>query len=909
MPSCAGTPRDSVKSRGRKASKDSVNQPNLQGTQNFRRTSSQKSAASWNGSTPDTSSLTQKRHASLTMTRAKELKETLPEYIAPTKNDIKKAKADANSSTKETSQKQEPDESSEAVTTLTVEEDEKAYGFDDSFFNEVMAATGIATASIPTVSGNEDSLYTAARTPEVGIGTSHDASGSMSSISSSSSKTSSHRSLSIGNLFFSKSDKKKSSVKSRKKSSRQSSISSVVSVTEKPATSLCDTVSDSKSSGSAENVHAHTSSTSSNNLQRKLSSSSSASNDKVMSKFSPPQPEDVKPRSHTVRERPSAAVARARPRGARAQTVVSDAKNPPMFKSKSIAEKKSDKKVSQDQPSSVDSPASVRSCQSTVSKDSHEGVEAASAERATPTTPTPGKSDADVQFWAHFEETTNDVSEPSKLDELLPKSKWEPFPTSAIEEVPGEKSAWDAFDDKKHEQKSDTKNVDIAGDAGFSDDPFTDNTNVSNLGNKSHESDQFHPDNPKQANSDAWNTFADIATDKAKPENAFDNAFNDLQVNGSKKEDSWNAFDSQKMDSPKQEDSWNAFNDVKVNSPKQKDSWNAFNEASTATVHEKSDFVGDPFTIDAQLFENVRDDPFGDLPPTEAAEDPFQNVESVFGISCHPTEYRRTCTPDMKDHSTAVSSNVDINNVFNEQKKRSRSSSNRSSVSSYHSSASSRQSPTLCVDQTTQEETPTTTLKAKPIHQTHDFPQFEVSFSETFSQDSIFVTKPPPLPPRPPRRSSTLSEEEATVPLALPPPPLPSRPPLELSAVNEASSSSEEEEDEPGPPPCFEPPQLPAFLKQDFSSHESFEHSVADAHSTINQNGPSIHAEPFSPPPKFHPPDPPQEFSDSNWNLPIITSATLEPPKIPKRQIPTAAELSSPLSQEKINYEQVHIAA
>ena len=636
--------------------------------------------------------MTQKRHASLTVARAKELKDTLPELTIDvtasnenrTNNTATQHEKTAETAKENASQSSSPTKKLGKSTPDTLSVGDSLSNkspvsevADNSFFDDVMAATAFSPNKSTDLESEEKSSDTA-KVPD----TNNDIHSSMSSLSSSGSKRS-HKSRSINNLFFGKSDKNKSSSKRRNKVSRQSSSSSVTSTAER-GNNTTDTISDSKSIGSPENTPAVTSSTSSLRSHRKSSSSSTTSFDRV-SRDHPPQASSHaeappgKPRS--VRIRPSAAVARARPRAAQPQTGANNPKNPPMFKTKSRIAVGPGEQVSEtnDQLSNqpVDSPASVRSSFSATSK-----------EDASNSTLSPKQvlSENDDNSWACFDEK-NSTSQQSKTEDPFASAAWETSDSTK----PQQTDAWNAFGDLKNEKKEENKvgSEKKAVNSAFLTDTSSNEQSDSKakvgdawndaFGDLKNEKKEHKVDSGKKAVDSAFPTdpFSNEQNDpKAKVDDAWNDAFGDLknEEKEQKVDSEKKAVDSAFSTDPfsiKQNDPFatNEFESQFSNKTLPKEAWSPFGQDSsvqTSSKHKKdlnnSDFPKDPFANSTDSGFNREDfescDPFAET--SADSEDPFQNYEAVFGLTADANKEETRQNQEEKDSTPQQTSSTEV---------------------------------------------------------------------------------------------------------------------------------------------------------------------------------------------------------------------------------------------------------
>ncbi|XP_076815173.1 uncharacterized protein LOC143461225 [Clavelina lepadiformis] len=342
-------------------------------SQHFHRTSSGKSAISWHGSTSHHLSgllkrdSKKRRHGSLSSfqenesdntTGAKtllELSQKLKTVNITSVNDSEKQKGDSATKSDDKTEVNTIDK----MATSTVEEAPltKHNGHatpvsgvnttSESFFNEVMKATGMSSATTTTTATHVVMSNSEEKPVRKASDTMNEMSGSVSSLSSANSKASTpKKSLSITNLFFSKPDKNKSSLKRKKKNiSRQSSSASVTSVTDSSVATVMHTVTDMRAP-SAEHTFTSNTSLQSSQVQRTSSTSSTNSSEKIMhSRLSRGYSstslasESSRYESKTSHERipPPASAARARPRAIPSVTARAskpDSRNPPMFKAR-----------------------------------------------------------------------------------------------------------------------------------------------------------------------------------------------------------------------------------------------------------------------------------------------------------------------------------------------------------------------------------------------------------------------------------------------------------------------------------------------------------------------------------------------------------------------------------------------
>jgi len=341
-------------------------------------------------------------------------------------------------------------EQSEAGSTQNTEaQSAKREPREDSFFHEVMTATGLTARNVQKSAEGANSSNSTPDSPRPpngeGVTATEVSGGSLSSVSSTSSKSATpKRTLSITNLFFSpKSEKRRSSGKSkvarrpsaRSKPSPSSPCETQSAVPTSTEKSFPDEVPTSSWTGGAR-VHRTSSSSSAASVDRippigKLSRGYSSTSVGSAPDHAPPATNE---RYHKERVPPPVSIARARPKALSSlsmRATSSDTRNPPMFKFRhqmsadNLLEARALRK--QNSVSSLDSVQSMHSLNSPSSTIVEQNEGAAS-----------GRSTGDAatcQSWANFDDapSTQDfdnaknrkpAAEPSAA--VPPDSVWTP---------------------------------------------------------------------------------------------------------------------------------------------------------------------------------------------------------------------------------------------------------------------------------------------------------------------------------------------------------------------------------------------------------------------------------------------------------------------------------------------------
>ena len=932
--------------------------------QEFRRSSSQKSAASWNG-TSNTSGFAQRRYASLTVSRAKELEGTLPELTtitslpdtnpgSPKMNNnaasANKIEPSPQSNSSCSSPDKQPDKRSldtlsvgDGMSTKSPESDVA----ENSFFDEVMAATGIPTDRLTDVD-NEGKTK---------VKTSNDARGSMSSLSSSGSKRS-LKSRSINNLFFGKSEKNKSSVNRKNKVSRQSSSSSVTSVTERPTINTIETISDTRSVGPPDNCSAVTSSASSLRSHRKSSSSSVTSFDRASREHpishSSPKMETPPNKPRSVRIRPSAAVARARPRAAQPQTTSANPKNPPMFKTKSTVPNDAKNRNSEsNEPGpdqTVDSPASVRSCQSAVSKEdqahslsSTDKIDRAESvgdtwacfdENSSHKPPDKSKDPFAVADWETRSTTSkkqqsdawtafgvknkNEEGFKRKTDDTAFSSEQDnPFANSEFDDrfasEPSAKEAWNAFKIDTDE-KSNPQDKNNFSSADSPEDPFSNDVD-SNFDREDFESCDPFADTNTNLSEDPFQNFEAVFGISANANNE-ENDIKEEKKNAEPQETQRSSSTEFACDDPipsldvfdnKVEDSKLSRGDEKsreeaafdVNDDKSVDPFENF-EAAFSNSSDSKPNIEDVRECDEKSTK-LDENQFSSK-TAAFSQDPFCDFESVFNVAFteRTTEKNdqsgnenlmpKDNVLDIFDNLSQLSPTVSSSNqVCTAPKVPSRTSSVRSRKSSVYSNASSKRTSSPNPKKVQSMEDSSWATFPPDQGDVFDNVPFKCDMPTNNSLVSSFfppTSPPPPLPPRPPKRISIPSEDEASHPPAIPPPPIPVRPRRASRIIEESSSSSESDLEAPIAPPSFLPPQLPADLVNDGQSNSPTTECIFPNHETFEAS--------FST--SFHP-SVTSSLAENDDVSRCLSTYSCIPPAIPKRSL---SKRTSPIYENNI---------
>ena len=856
MTSASGAVHDSSKS-------------NNKTKQAFRRSNSQKSAASWNGSTSAPFYLAQKRYASMSTARAKELKQTLPDSgeslslsSKPRANTEPTTSDRTADKTREIDNTRSDEHAAQAPSNVNGSSPSRtpplALSDNSSFFAEVMVATGLSTSSTGSISEDVSSFT------EKATDIRHEITSSRSSASSLASKT--------------------SSLKCKDKSSRKSSISSVVSVNEKTMTSAPNTSIDSKSPSLPEDSVDGTAPTT---TPRRTSDTSSQGQPSPQHAPASPEKSQSKPRS--VRIRPSAALARARPRALVATQVgQNDSKNPPMFKTRMNSASKPEENTStstQSNLNSVDSPASVRSARS--SKDDRHPADDAKAVSS----PELQTDSLNHPAWAAFSDN-NALNETSLKSDVPFTESWSAFPTSTPETNSNKTDAWSAFESEANSAvaaQSDfpQENNVFNSDQFSSDNQGFTNLKISNSNSKAFPTDPFSNDADMrlgQTEFESCDPFAEISLNNIS-EDPFQNvedvfAFESKEkTNDKENEKDFASCESESVNEKETDeclrnDDDDPFQNFKAVFDKSfKDDSDVEHESTSFPLSEQVDSFPTNFKVTVEHDTNVsKTDPFNDesfktaFPENKACGEAgtlenfasFQDFDKIETLK--PPQ--RSLTP------------VGLSRT--------------SSLSSYHSSATNaslKRSDSLASSSRSDEGSggkEDSTFEA-------DFDQ-KNSFENPLSdKTSNFLSSPSSIPPPlPPRRSKPINEPYQYPPSILPPP-LPSR-------INPNSddhqSSSDSEDDHYSCPPNFEPPQLPSStplktnLPDDFEAPFNFEADSSKNNVSFSSNN-FVSSARKEKPTKF--------FLEENdaFNLPLKPPGA-QPPKIPKRNFSTSSsELSN----------------
>ena len=885
--------------------------------------------------------MTQKRHASLTVSRAKELKETLPEITGQSVKDNEKLSPTSSDSQHNNNKKVRKDAilEKESPGHVSIASTKSGAFGDDSFFNEVMAATGF---SPPAIRKSDSSAVD--KSSDV---TEHaNKSGSTSSISSSGSRRSSHKSLSLTNIFFGKSEKKKS-FKRDKNLSRQSSASSVKSA--KQLSTPTDTISDTKSTSSRDHVPAVTSSRSSLRSYRKSSSSSNISVDRISREHSSSctssQTDVTQPKSKSVRIRPSAAVARARPRAALPPTATTSTNNPPMFKTTSRMTSEDPGADSNKPP--LDSRTSVNKFDSS-KEDTLNTETLTSCEKVSP-----DKQSVDSPFWACFGNET--ITKDSKTETFVSDTAWGASVAAADNH---KKDAWNAFGGVGEKKNTDSPvQVD---DLPFSGDPFNDNFNSASTDQtSSKEAENAFDDKCNDAAKDVqfsndlafpvdpFSSDADSALDPTGFESCdpfgetglssicedpfqnyeavfgmTPNAESNLKIDTnfeskqSKEVEVSNSSETLKVFSTPQEKVDNDKTFSKSDKPKNKIPFDEEKSLSTPVIPSRKSSTVSSFHSSAS---SKRSSTASSV--NESTNSPIHNEQTPDTLANFDTEESSKIssslvpapsTSDQKtswanfdeDESSKPSIELSVNTPSHNQitsnpwSNADSAMPTKSIASPVNTSSKEDQIPqSSWASFDTEESSKKNTGINAPIDSaqlprgawanfdadetiTFDEPSFEngVVLEPSFSPPlPSELSPPPPLPPRRPKRVSTSSEEAVALPPAMPPPPLPSRPRHSSRVVNQSPASSESDSEPTSAPPNFQPPQLPANLQSELCTNNlDFSANESSAHEDSS----------------FQPSDSHPNADDSVFDFPCKKSDTL-PPMIPKRQTSKQLKLHS----------------